>query len=74
MSRIMAVAMSSCKIKLFKMLVKENNTQSWTLAGSFLPLTEQHRSSDMWGGERVQGGNKSAEWVSCGWVKLFFQG
>ena len=51
MSRRMAVAMSSFKKKLFRILAKENNTQSWTLAGSFLPLTEQHWSSDMvgWG-------------------------
>ena len=74
MSRIIAGAMCSFKIKLFKILAKEKNTQSWTLAGSFLPLTEQHWSSDMVQGGRVHGSNKSAEWVSCGWVKLFLLG
>ena len=40
----------------------------------FSPWLNNIDHQTWWGGGRVHGSTKSAEWVSCGWVKLFFQG
>ena len=74
MSRRMAVAMSSFKKNFLEYWQKKITHKVELWLDHFSPWLNNIDHQTWCGGGRIHGGNKSAKWVSCGWVKLFFQG